>query len=109
MPVAPCMHLKHYYNISPHIKGKYNLGPVRNYTHICQMPYYLVEALLTLKLVHGQALLTDKMTGMASMTVKRYQGWKCEISLLELPHLVEPLARMPRKETTLQDTWNRFE
>lgn len=41
--IAPCMHLKHYYNISPHIKGRYNLGLVRNYTHT---PTHMPNAIL---------------------------------------------------------------
>ena len=55
------------------------------------------------KLVLGWALLMDKMTEMASMMVEGYQGRKYVISLLELPCLVEHLARMPWMETTIKE------
>lgn len=49
-----------------------------------------------------KALLLDKKTGVASMSVEEgYPGWRCALCLsVLLPCLVKPLAMMPLKETT---------
>lgn len=56
------------------------------------------------KMMHGKSLPLDGRTGEASMLVMGYQGLRYAVSLLELPHVVEPLATVSLKETISQRT-----